>query len=132
MKYKLWSETLELLKKFRAKTAVPNDRGQNRVLLTEDGKPLVNLWLENGKMRRYDCIQSAFSRLFEKVKMKRPIKLLRKTSASELASHPVYGAYVQYFLAHSPRGVTDRHYIKPDDAQFFMALDWLHGRYFGS
>jgi integrase len=127
--YKLWPETLELLRKFHAKTAVPNDRRQSRVLLTEDGKPLVLYWLEDGKMRRYDCIQSAFSRLFEKVKMKKPIKLLRKTSASELASHPVYGAYVQYFLAHSPKGVADRHYIKPDDDRFFEALDWLGKRY---
>jgi integrase len=129
VKYKLWPETLELLKKHRAKPTVLNDRGQKRVLLTEDGKPLVNYWLEEGKMRRYDCIQSAFGRLFEKVKMKRPIKLLRKTSASELASHAVYGAYVQYFLAHSPKGVADRHYIKPDDDQCFEALDCLHGRY---
>jgi integrase len=130
VKYKLWPETLKLLKKFRAQTTVLNDRGQNRVLLTEDGNPLVNCWLENAKMRRYDCIHSAFTRLFEKVKLNRPIKLLRKTSASELASHPVYGAYVQYFLAHSPKGVADRHYIKPDDDQFFKALDWLRGRYF--
>jgi integrase len=130
VKYKLWPETLKLLKKFRAQTTVLSDRGQNRVLLTEDGNPLVNCWLENAKMRRYDCIHSAFTRLFEKVKLNRPIKLLRKTSASELASHPVYGAYVQYFLAHSPKGVADRHYIKPDDDQFFKALDWLRGRYF--
>jgi integrase len=127
--YKLWPETLKLLRKFRAEASVPNDRGQSRVLLTEDDKPLVLYWLENEKMRRYDCIHAAFSRLCEKVKMKKPIKLLRKTSASELASHSVYGAYVQYFLAHSPKGVADRHYIKPDDAQFFEALDWLRKRY---
>ncbi len=90
---------------------------------------LVRFWLEGGKMRRYDVVQSAFSRLWEKCGIKKPIKLLRKTSASELASHPTYGQYVQYFLGHSPKGVTDRHYIKPDDGQFFEALEWLRRRY---
>ena len=92
MRYKLWPETLDLFKQSRAKSAVLNDRGQKRVLLTEDGKPLVNYWLEEGKMlASYDCIESAFGRLFKKVKMKRPIKLLRKTSASELQATPSTG-----------------------------------------
>ncbi len=129
VKYKLWPETFALLRQFRAKEAVPNERGGNRVILTEQGKPLVHYWLEEGKVRRYDVIQSAFSRLMGRAKVKKPIKLLRKTAASELAAHESYGQFTQYFLAHSPKGVTDRHYVQPDDARFFAALKWLRSRF---
>jgi integrase len=128
-RYKLWPETLGLLKKHRARSAVPNERGSDRLLLTDDGKQLVRYWLEGEKMRRYDVVQSAFSRLWERLGWKKEIRALRKTSASELGAHPVYGAYARYFLAESPKGVTDRHYVQPSDEQFFSGLEWLRGRF---
>ena len=128
--WKLWPETLELLKEFRAKKQVPNKRGKNRVILTEDGSPLVVGELrDNGKLLRYDVIQSAIGRLQEKTGRKWAFKHLRKTSASELGAHPVYAQYVQHFLAHSPKGMADRHYVRPDNDQFFAALNWLRGRF---
>jgi hypothetical protein len=54
--------------------SVPNDRGGNRVLLTDENKPLVCYWMEEGKQRRYDIIQSAFFRLWEKVGLKKSIR----------------------------------------------------------
>ena len=127
--YQLWPETFALLKQHCTQERVPNERGGHRALLSEEGRPLVCYWMEDGKMRRYDLIQSAFGRLFDKLKMKKSIKLFRKTSASELGAHPTYGAYVQHFLAHSPRGVTDRHYVVPDQDRFDEALAWLRSRY---
>jgi integrase len=127
--YKIWPETFDLLVKFRSKLNCPNEQGNNRVLTTDEGKPLVRLWLENDKLRRYDVIQTAFTRLFERVGWKKALKELRKTSASELGSHREYALYVQHFLAQSPRGVTDRSYVKPSQEKFDEALAWLRSRY---
>lgn len=43
-RYMLSTDTFELLQKYRAKAKVPNERGDNRVLLTERGTPLVSCW----------------------------------------------------------------------------------------
>jgi integrase len=120
--YQLWPETLALLKKYR---------GEGELVLTTDkGKPLVSYSLEDGKFARYDVIQSAWNRLGEKMggKIRLSMKHLRKTSASLLGEHPQYKFYATYFLADSPRHMTDKHYVKPSDAEFFQALDWLRGQ----
>jgi integrase len=126
--YKLWPETLALLKKHRAKDG-------DLALATDEGKPLVRYWLEDGAMRRYDCIHSAWSRLAAKMggrKMRLGMKHLRKTAASLLGQHPQYKFYANHFLADSPRTVADRHYVVPSDEEFFAALAWLRGQVLGS
>lgn len=127
--YKMWPETLRLLKAHRAEEAVSNKSGGTRVLLTSDDKPLVFAAVKAGKHTGYDAIQSAYFRLQEKSGVKKPLKSLRKTSASKLGSHSEYGAYVQHFLAHTPKGMTDRHYVKPNQAKFDEALDWLRKQF---
>jgi integrase len=131
--YKLWPETFALLKKHRA-------REGELALTTDEGKPLVRYWLETlegesePSMRRYDVIQSAWSRLAAKMKVRKirlGMKHLRKTSASILGQHPQYKFYCNHFLADSPRGVADRHYVTPSDEEFFAALDWLRGKLLG-
>lgn len=124
--YKLWPETLALLKKLRSEGEL--------VLTTDEGKPLVKYWLEEGEMRRYDVIQSAWSRLAAKMGVKKirlAMKHLRKTSASLLGAHPQYKFYANHFLADSPRNVADRHYVTPSDEEFFQALEWLRGQLLG-
>ncbi len=126
--YKLWSETFALLKKHKAKE-------DDLALTTDEGKPLVRYWLEEGEMRRYDVIQSAWSRLAAKTgvrKIRLGMKHLRKTSASLLGQHPQYKFYANHFLADSPRTVADRHYVTPSDEEFFLALDWLRGQVLGA
>jgi integrase len=118
--YKLWPETFVLLKKHRANGGL--------ALTTEAGNPLVRFWLEEGKMRRYDMIHSAWTRLAEKLEVKRirlGMKHLRKTSATLLGRHPQYKFFANHFLADSPRSVADRHYVVPSEAEFFAALEWL-------
>jgi integrase len=125
--YQLWPETFSLLKKHRAKEG-------DLTLTTEEGKPLVRLWLEGEKMRRYDMIQSAWSRLAGKMGVKKirlGMKHLRKTSASLLGQHPQYKFYANHFLADSPRTMADRHYVTPADDEFFRALHWLGGELLG-
>lgn len=126
--YKLWPETLSLLKKQRAKDG-------ELLLTTKDGNPLVRYWLDNGEMRRYDCIQAAWTvvaRRLKLPKMRLGMKHLRKTAASILGQHPQYKFYANHFLADSPRAVADRHYVIPSEAEFFAALDWLRGQILGT
>lgn len=126
--YKLWPETLSLLRKHRTQSG-------DLVLTTGEGNPLVRRWLEDGKMRRYDLIHSAWSRMALKMGMRKNrlgFKHLRKTAASILGTHPRFKYYGPYFLAHAPRSTADRHYILPSDPEFFQALDWLRGEILGS
>jgi integrase len=120
-RYKLWPETLALLKKYRSEGEL--------VLTTSDGNPLVKYWMEGGKMRRYDAIQSAWQRMG---KARLGMKHLRKTGASLLGEHPQFKFYANHFLADSPKSIADRHYVKPSDAEFFQALDWLRGQILGA
>ncbi len=118
--YRLWPETIALLKKHRAKGEL--------ALATDEGNPLVKYWLEDGAMRRYDSVQSAWSRLATKMGLQKHrlgLKHLRKTASSLLATHPRFKFYCNHFLADSPRSVADSHYVVPSDAEFFEALDWL-------
>jgi integrase len=126
--YKLWPETLALLKKHKAKES-------ELVLTTKDGNPLVRYWLENGEMRRYDCIQAAWTVVAKRLKVKKMrlgMKHLRKTAASILGQHPQYKFYANHFLADSPRAIADRHYVIPSESEFFLALDWLRRQILGT
>jgi integrase len=123
--YKLWPETFALLKKHRA------TQGE-LALTTDEGKPLVRYWLEGEEVHRYDVIQSAWGRLAGKLKVKKirlGMKHLRKTSASLLGQHPQYKFYANHFLADSPKGMADRHYVIPSQEESFSALDWLRGQF---
>ena len=128
--YKLWPETFRLLKAHRATGAVSNDHGESRAILTTEGQPLVLSRLKDGTYTSYDAIQSAYHRLQLKSGVKKPLKCLRKTAATKMGSHTEYGAYTQHFLAHAPKGMTDRHYVKPDQAKFDESVSWL-GKQFG-
>lgn len=120
--YRLWPETFALLKKHRAQGEL--------ALTTDEGNPLVKYWLEGGKMRRYDAIQSTWSRLSQKMggKIRLGMKHLRKTAATLLGEHPQYKFYANHFLADSPKSIADRHYVRANDVEFFEALDWLRGQ----
>jgi integrase len=125
--YKLWPETLALLKKHRAKEG-------ELALTTDEGKPLVRYWMEGEAMRRYDCVQSAWTRLAARMEVKKirlGMKHLRKTSATLLATHAQFKYYAGHFLADSPRGMDQRHYVRPNDDEFCKALGWLRGQVLG-
>jgi integrase len=131
--YKLWPETFTLLKKHRAKEG-------ELALTTDEGNPLVRYWIPEageekaGEMRRYDVIQSAWTRLAGKMKVKKirlGMKHLRKTGASMLGKHPTFKFYANHYLADSPKGMADKHYVTPNDEEFFNALEWLRGQLLG-
>lgn len=129
--FPLWPETLDLLKRHRnTNQSLKTDDGGVRVLVTAKGGPLVPSTLENGKHRKTDTIQSAYRRLVARLEVPRKaLKLLRKTSASLLEKHDVYGRYAQYFLGQSPRTQAENHYVVPSKEKFFAAVAWLREQY---
>jgi len=124
VRYKLWTETFDLLKKHRSKDA-------DRVLLSETGEALRKVWIKgNGKAGKTSAISEAWKRLAKKTKTDKPVKLIRKTSASLLDKHPEYGRYTIHFLGQSPRGVAMKHYLtNPPQDQFDTAVGWLATQY---
>ena len=129
-KYKLWPATFALLKAHRNTIhPVLNERGSRRVLVTKDGRPLCAYWIEGDRERRYDTVRGLYARVKETAGLTKPMKNLRKTSATKLGAHPMYKFYAQYFLAQSPGSVADNHYVIPSEDEFFEALDWLNKQY---
>jgi integrase len=120
--YKLWPLTFELLRKYRS--------GGAKVLVSETGKPLVNKRMEAGKLKCADLVAANYTHLKRRLHFAKPLKQLRKTSASMLASHETYGRFVDLFLGHSPRSMAERHYSAPPQVLFDAGVLWL-GSQFG-
>jgi len=116
--YKLWPETLRLLQAHRSKDA-------QRVLLNRRGEPLWWEAHQDGKFKHRDDIGATL----RKLKIGKPPKLIRKTSASLLETHAEFGRYAQFFLGHSPKSVTEDRYARPSIDRFDTALTWLGETY---
>ncbi len=99
------------------------------VLRTKSGRPWITARQVNGVFNRSDNTKSVYRHLQGFVSIAKPIKLLRKTSASLFDTHPTYGRYVGYFLAHSPKTVRDKSYVMPSQDQFDAAVTWLGTQY---
>jgi integrase len=122
--YKLWPETFQELKTWRS--ADPEI-----VLLTTSGGRWIVGHQREDSYHRSDCIRSAMRVYLKLAKVNRPLKAFRATASSKLGEHPSYKFFQQYFLGQSPKTVTDKHYYKPADKEFFEALDWLRGEMLG-
>ena len=115
--YLLWPLTFQLLQKYRS--------GTDRVLLTDSGKPYVRTEMVKGKMVKADGFASNFVHLKKRLDFHKSLKQLRKTAATLLDGHPVYGRFVGHFLGHSPRSIAARHYAAPSQELFDEAVRWL-------
>ena len=120
--YRLWKRTFELLKQHRQSEG-------DLVLRTKSGQPWLNKRVVNGVFNRTDNTKSVYRHLVDRTGLDKQIKGLRKTSSSLLDTHPTYGRYAGYFLAHSPTTVRDKSYVKPSQDQFDAALAWLGTQY---
>ncbi len=86
--YKLWDTTFTLLKKFGKQEG-------DRVFINRYGSPLVErVFMASGKIKMQDSIYDIYRRLFPD-KSRKPLKALRKTGASTLATHPQYKWYAR-------------------------------------
>jgi integrase len=117
VQYRLWRLTFDLLKKYRS--------GGERVLMTESGRPFVRKELVRGRLVKADGIASNYAHLKRRLRFRKPLKQLRKTVATMLDSHPVYGRLTSLFLGHAPRSVKDRNYAAPPQELFDEAVRWL-------
>jgi integrase len=122
--YRLWKETHRLLRQERATDG-------EFVLTNEGGGPLkVERLDENGKLRKIDNVKSAFHRLSLVTKIKKPLKLFRKTSATLLRGNKQFSGIEHVFLGHAPRTMADRHYAQVPQELLDEAIVWL-GTQFG-
>jgi integrase len=134
----LWPETLRLLKKYAnrdknilhpGKTAATGEN-ETRLLVTAKKGPLVSKGLNGEDFAKCDNIKSAYVRLTKRLGVQaRPMMLIRKTSASLLGRHPQFKFFAQYFLAQAPETIADAGYVKPSDAEFKSACEWLGTQY---
>ena len=121
--YKLWPLTFELLKKYRS-------QDPEIVLLTVRGNRWVSKRLtEEGKLIKADNLLACYAWLKKKTGIRKPLKQLRKTSATLIESQKEYGRYKSHFLGHSPRTLADRHYAAPSQELFDEIIDWLGKQY---
>jgi hypothetical protein len=121
--YRLWKETFRLLCQERAQGALT-------VLVNSEGGTLKVENLDaGGKLSKIDNVVSAFSRLKRRVKITKPLKLIRKTSATLLKSDKKFPGVEVVFLGHSPRSVADRHYAQVPQALLDEAIKWLGKQY---
>jgi integrase len=118
--YQLWPETLRLLSQERCKGK------SGRVLLNEKGNPL---WYEevgdSGQLKKNDNVKSAFDRLKRKTGIDKPLKSLKKTSASLIRDNPKYTSLEDLFLGHAPQRMSDKHYTQTPQTLFNEAIAWL-------
>ena len=116
VRYRLWSETKEVLGWSKEKTG--------HVFTTETGQPLYSsTYGEDGKPK----INDGFARRWKRLKTKPsiPLSKFRNIAATALKTDVKYRSFVDYFLAHVPKTVADQHYSAEADEPFFDALDYV-------
>ena len=122
--YLLWPETLRSLKQEREAGS------KDLVLRNTTGNPI---WSEeitsDGKYKKNDNVRNAFERLRKKLKIGKPLKSLKKSSASLLRDNEKFSALASLFLGHAPRSISDRHYTQVPQNLFDQAIRWLGQEY---
>ncbi|MEM6257464.1 MAG: hypothetical protein AAGI37_04040 [Planctomycetota bacterium] len=123
--YKLWPQTIKLLKQHRQKQG-------DRVLLTMKGDPLVRSWIkDDGKAAKVDSIRLAWLRAIkatgrdDQQEVKGTFKLLRATGANLIEQSGKFNGAATLYLAHSPGTVADQHYLASNQKSLDNAVEWL-------
>jgi integrase len=120
--YRLWPETIELLKLERATEG-------DRALVNANGSPLLCQEIKaDGKLRKCDNVKNSFDRLKTKTGINKSFKLLRKTSATLLCDSEFMGLE-GLFLGHAPGSVAAKHYARTPQQRFDQAVMWLGQQY---
>ncbi|QDT10065.1 tyrosine-type recombinase/integrase [Planctomycetes bacterium K23_9] len=112
--YALWDCTAELLEKYvtEGEPAIKNVSGGS--LYTEATKP-------DGKLKKTDAIKSAYFRVCKKTGRAKPLKALRKSTATFIENN--YDEPLsQLFLCHAPRSVAGKNYVVPSMDRLAEAL----------
>ena len=118
VRYSLWPEVVRLLRIHRADDA-------DHWLTTNNGHALNPCELHGDTLRRRDAVAKNFGVAQRAAGIDGSFKLLRKTGATLLASHPEYQLITHLYLGHSPRGIQERHYSRPPQQILDDGLAWL-------
>ncbi len=121
VRYQLWKEAFELLKKYRSSHA-------QYVLLNQHGKPLLTKSTNKAgtRTKKKDNIAKAFDKLRTKAGTTKSFKSFRKTGPSKLKENPRYIVGVPtMFLGQAPVSMVDKHYGLDSQALLDEAVDWL-------
>lgn len=122
--YKLWPTTLRLLKQERS------GNRDARVLLNQNGNPLCHDEVTSaGKYKKNDNVKSAFHRLQRVTIIKKPLKSLKKTSATLIRGSEKYASLESLFLGHAGGTIAHRHYAQAPQKMLDDAIDWLATEY---
>lgn len=122
--YLLWPETLRLLRQEQC------SERYGQVLRNENGSALCTEMLgENGKYKKTDNVKNAFDRLCKKTGIKKPLKSLKKTSASLLRDNERFQGLEGLFLGHAPQTMSDKHYTLVPGRLLDPAVLWLESQY---
>ncbi len=118
--YRLWPETLRLLKKHRSKD-------KDHVLLNKNGNPFKSSSVNaEGKFSKIDTIGKDFLKLVKDCEIEgKSFINLKKTSRSILEDNKTYQPIAERFVGRAPRTVSDRHYAKSPTNWLAEATDWL-------
>ena len=122
--YLLWRETFRLLQQERPQES------RGLALLNSNGSPLWTETLGNdGKYKKTDNVKNAFDRLCKKTGIKKPLKSLKKTSASLLRDNERFQGLEGLFLGHAPQSMSDKHYTLVPGKLLDQAILWLESQY---
>jgi integrase len=122
--YLLWPDTFRLLVQER------NQASSGRVLVNANGSPLCTQTMEpDSKFKRTDNVKNAFDRLKNKVDIKKPLKSLKKTSATLLRGNERFQGLEGLFLGHAPQTMSDKHYTQVPGKLLDQAIAWLERHY---
>jgi hypothetical protein len=125
VRYRLWGDTFKLLRSERS------DGNDARVLVNANGKPLWQASVDGeGKYQKIDNIKTAYSRLCKQALINKPLKSLKKTSASLIRGNGKYASLESLFLGHAPTSMADKHYAATPQDLLDEAIVWL-GRQYG-
>jgi integrase len=120
--YKLWPETIALLKEL--------PRHSPLVFVTENGSPMyVSKYTETTKSKSKVSRKDLFGDYWRGQRIN--LGKLRSVAADMLYGHELYRQYKDYFLAHKPNTMADKHYGKEKDDPFFRALEFIRKSIFG-
>ena len=103
---------------------------EHLALLNASGSPLwADGHIPEGKYWKNDNIRNAYERLQKKTGIGKPLKSLKKTSASLIRGNGEFTGLESLFLGHAPQSMADRHYAAIPQDLLDRAINWLREQY---
>lgn len=131
VEYTLWDDTLKLLKQFKSDQTAPLNRNGDRVAITnKHGDKLQSVTVrEDGRLKEYDAVKSAYRSFARTNGIKKPLQVLRHTGAAMIeAQSDDYGEILAgYYLGQAPQSTAGKHYF-PDREKLAKALAYMAKR----